>query len=148
MAPPASVTVFRSKVDAWFVVAMGAAGLFCVSSLRALPVSQMGMDGWWFALACLASAFGIPLWALANTCYTVTASQLQVRCGPFLWNIALADIDALEPSRNWLSSPALSLDRLRIRYGHHRSLLISPRDRQRFIQLMRAACPHAHITGF
>ena len=34
---------------------------------------------------------------------------------------------------NWLSGPALSLDRLRIDYGRGRSLLVSPKERERFV---------------
>ena len=39
------------------------------------------------------------------------------------------------------------LDRIQIDYGARR-ILISPRDRQRFVDELRQRCPKARITGF
>ena len=39
----------------------------------------------------------------------------------------------IRPTRNPLSSPALSLDRLRIDYGSGRSIMVSPEDKDKFI---------------
>ena len=50
-------------------------------------------------------------------------------------------------SRSILSAPALSLDRIQIDYGARR-ILISPRERQRFVDELRQRCPKARITGF
>ena len=79
----------------------------------------------------------LPLWLLLDTNYTVTADTLQIRSGPFRWRIALSDVREVSPSRSWVSSPALSLDRVRIRYGVGRSILVSPREKQRFIDSLR-----------
>jgi hypothetical protein len=42
------------------------------------------------------------------------------------------------------SSPALSLDRLRIDYGT-RSILVSPQDRNRFIAALRSVNPSISV---
>ena len=39
-----------------------------------------------------------------------------------------------------MSSPALSLDRLRIDYGH-KSILVSPADRNNFVAMLRSVNP-------
>jgi hypothetical protein len=52
---------------------------------------------------------------------------------------AVLDITAITPTSNPLSSPALSLDRLRIDYGKGRSVMISPRDKQGFLGAMESA---------
>ena len=91
---------------------------------------------------------GLPLWLLLDTRYTVTADELQICSGPFRWCIALSEVREVSPSRSWLSSPALSLDRIRVQYGVARSVLVSPREKQRFVDCLRERCPAAHITGF
>jgi hypothetical protein len=59
---------------------------------------------------------------------------LVVRSGPFKWCIPIADITSITPTSNPLSSPALSLDRLRIEYGRGHLLMISPRDKEQFVR--------------
>ena len=90
----------------------------------------------------------LPLWLLLDTNYTMTEDELRVRSGPFRWRIALGDVREVSPSRSWISSPALSLDRLRIRYGAGRSILVSPREKQRFVDSLRQRCPAVLVTGF
>ncbi len=73
------------------------------------------------------------IWLLAGTRYTLTDSDLRVRCGPFRWRVALAEILSVTPTRNPLSSPAPSLDRLCIEYGSGKSIMISPKDKEAFL---------------
>ncbi len=56
------------------------------------------------------------LWVLYGTRYTLTDKALTVQSGPFRWVIDLEAISEITPTRNPLSSPACSLDRLHIRY--------------------------------
>jgi Bacterial PH domain len=62
---------------------------------------------------------------------------LLVRSGLIRYRIPLAQISEVRPSAETSSSPAWSLDRLKVvcltRSGFHRSLLISPRDRDGFL---------------
>jgi len=59
---------------------------------------------------------------------------LLVRSGPFRWRVPIADIVRITPTTNALSSPALSLDRLRIEYGRGSAIMISPRDKDQFLR--------------
>ena len=74
-------------------------------------------------------------WLCFSTSYTVTREALLVQSGPFSWVVPLREISSIEPTRNPLSSPALSLDRLRIRYGA-REIMISPADKAGFIAVI------------
>ena len=89
----------------------------------------------------------LPAWLLLGTRYSLTDDALKVRAGPFRWTVPLAEISSVRPSRSILSAPALSLDRIQIDYGARR-ILISPRERQRFVDELRQRCPKARITGF
>lgn len=80
----------------------------------------------------------MPLWVLTSTRYTLTATDLHVASGPFRWSVPLRDVRAVTPTRNPLSSPALSLDRLRIDYGRRRWLMISPIDKEGLVRELEA----------
>lgn len=95
----------------------------------------------------IAGMLGFVVWIWWGTGYRVTADELQVRSGPFRWRVPLAAITAVRRTRNPLSSPALSLDRLEVRYGPGRVLLISPLDREGFLAVLRARCPAAVIDA-
>jgi hypothetical protein len=88
------------------------------------------------------------LWTLYGTRYTLTESTLIVQSGPFRWLIDLEAITEVFPTRNPLSSPACSLDRLHIRYGKSRlGMMISPQDRAGFLQDLVARSPGLKLNG-
>lgn len=118
---------FKSAIDAWFyVLALGLPAVVIgtiLVSLEEYDLSTILVVG----VVTLIS-LGLPVWLMLSTRYVVEDETLRVLSGPFRWTIPLRDIRSVEPSRSVLSSPALSLDRLKIRYGAGRSLLVSPRD--------------------
>lgn len=126
---------FRSAVDRWLYLVLAAAAVVVVVSVAPLVASASPGP---ISVALFASAIGIglPLWILRSTFYTVHPDVLEVRSGPFRWRISRSDITSVEVSHSILSSPALSLNRLRIRYGNNRSVLVSPADREGFLQAL------------
>jgi len=129
--------VHRSKIDAWLLavllVAMGASLWAAFAVLTRSPPQQ-----WWSAALSLGAGFALPLWLLCGTRYTLEPQRLRVHSGPFRWQVPLAEITAITPTSNPLSSPALSLDRLRIDYGRGKMLMISPQDKDRFLRDIEA----------
>jgi hypothetical protein len=125
---------FESKIDIWLIVVMITA--FAISVLATLPAIYNGM---WWAIIPLAVFAGFVLWIFRGTFYLVQGKEVLVRSGPFKWRIPADEIENIEPTRNPLSSPALSLDRLRIRYSGGRSLMISPKDREGFLAAVERA---------
>ena len=123
---------FRSKVDTWLGVAL--IGSVALSFAVACVVLLQGMpSGAWLAIAVALTGAILPLWIFVDTKYVIDDRILSIRSGPFRWRIPLNEIRSIEPTRNPLSSPALSLDRLRIVYGKKRSCMVSPSDREGFI---------------
>jgi hypothetical protein len=49
-----------------------------------------------------------------------------------LWTVKISDIESVAETRSPLSSPAQSLDRIRINYGVRRWVMGSPADKQAF----------------
>jgi hypothetical protein len=77
---------------------------------------------------------------LRSTYYLIDGDTLVIRSSFLKWRVPIARIRSVTPTRNPLSSPALSLDRLAILYDGKR-ILVSPQDKQRFIEALRAINP-------
>ncbi|RIK97992.1 MAG: hypothetical protein DCC71_21360 [Proteobacteria bacterium] len=102
-----------------------------------------------FALFHLAVA-GFIAWTLFGTAYRIGDDAILVRSGPFRWRIPLGAIVSVTPTRNPLSSPAVSLDRLRVAYRAargERALMLSPADKAGFLAELAARCPSLRLAG-
>ena len=125
-------TVFRSKIDLWLVVVTVAAPIVVLEFiLDGLNISARFAE--LLAMAIVVVVLGLVLWLYFSTRYTISGDFLLVKAGPFSWVIPIDEITSIEPTRNSMSSPALSLDRLLIHYGHGAELMISPRDKPGFM---------------
>lgn len=125
--------VFQSKVDAWLVAVLLFAAVATIMAL--LPfLDQPTSPSTWITVAfSLLLTLGLPLWLFLTTDYRVENGLCHVRSGPFRWTITLDSITSITPTRNPLSSPALSLDRLQIRYDSNKTILLSPKNQAAFI---------------
>ena len=129
--PSAPTTVFESAVAPWFYlltigVPMGMLALILKTAGPATPLA------WGVVLVAAVSALAVPVWLLCSTRYELKAGALLIRSGPVRQTIALSDIHAVKPSHSPLAAPALSLNRLEIRYGRGQMTLVSPKDRVGF----------------
>ncbi len=79
-------------------------------------------------------------WVLHSTYYVVEGGTLLIRSSFITWRIPISSITSITPTRSALSSPALSLDRLRIEYGG-KVILVSPADKHGFINALLAVNP-------
>ncbi len=136
---------FASKVDRWLYVVLVAAAIVSVTSVVAAGVAQPSSLA--VAVPSLLLGFGLPVWVVRTTRYVLGDDELRVHSGPFTWRVPLREVRAVRPTRNPLSSPALSLDRLRIEYGNDRSIMISPADRERFLEQLRRRVPALRSEG-
>ncbi len=139
---------FPSKRDGWLVALIWAGALVAVAA----GVGQLGsatgtLPGLLMGVLLIGMAAFL-LWVLYGTGYTLTADRLLIRSGPFRFRVPLAEIDSVTPSRNPLSSPACSLDRLDVRYHRgRRRILISPEDKGRFLGSLVERCPRLILAG-
>jgi membrane protein YdbS with pleckstrin-like domain len=137
--------VFASKIDTWLVaVAVGGP----VLALAFVLFGAFRSGGPWaavvFAAVAVFAVLAFVSWLFASTDYRVAGGLLTIRSGPLRWRIPVGDIESVTATRNPLSSPALSLDRLQIRYRSAASesdILVSPKDKEGFIAALRASNP-------
>ena len=126
---------FRSAIG-WILIVplvllLGVIGLVLVTE-----------PGQWRALLILVPVILFFVHLLLTTNYTIEDGQLRIRCGVFRYApIDIASITRITETRNPLSSPALSLDRLNIRYGNRREVMISPKDKAGFLAAIQRINP-------
>lgn len=122
---------FQSKKDAWLIVLIVAASVGVLIATVPVIMQTRGLQSL-FALVAMLFAAVLPIWLVVSTRYIVDSELLRIHCGPFRWKIRLDEIESLRATRNPLSSPALSLDRVMIRYRNGRQIMVSPEDKQKF----------------
>ncbi len=130
---------FASRVDGWYFLVM--AGVLAASAYAAVPAA---LAGHWWAFVLLVAPFGLMTWNLLSTSYVVGADTLSVRCMLCRKSIPLSSITRLRGSRDFRSSPALSLDRIEVLAGTD-SVLVSPSDQQDFVEAIRSRQPSVVI---
>ncbi len=122
---------YSTKVDLWIPLLFGVILLGVVAAVLASGEP-------WIVLLMVA------VWTLLGflilPCeYTLEEERLVVRSGVFKSRIPYRDIQRVFPTRNPLSSPAWSLDRIAIVYGKT-CVMVSPKDKVGFVtELMRRA---------
>ena len=140
--------LYGSKRDLWILVLVWAGMLLvafaAVTYFRSNePLIQRVIV---LGLSILVSGFVLSM--LYNIRYAIGDDELRIHSWPFRYSIPLADIDRIRPSRNPLSSPAASLDRLMVTWrGGRKRILISPVDKVRFMADIKSRCPHLAQVG-
>ena len=72
-------------------------------------------------------------------------NELKIYCGPFRHTILLQDIKEIKRTRSPLSSPACSLDRMEIKFGKSKRVMISPADKEKFIKAIMKKSPSIQL---
>ena len=129
-----SIRWYKSKVDWWIALVL------CVPpTVSLIVVVALFWDGKHSeipaAIGAILLVCGIYVGLIFPMRYGLDNHQLVVRFGLCRQRIPLDNILEVRPTRNPLSSPALSLDRLHVQFGKgfFKAVMISPADRQKFL---------------
>ena len=129
-------TVFNSKVDLWLVCLVD--GIMVISAVFALqdfdPAGFIVI-----AVMCIfvnAVLFGIR-YTVENDALTVKVAG--IRCGRY----DLKTLQSVRKTRTFISEPAASMDRIRLDFGKRKSAVISPDNREYFIETLKKINPDA-----
>ena len=125
---------FKSKIDVWLGALILASNMLVLRAAYSIVAQPYGI---FEAVVLIVLGTGLPLWIFTSTDYYVANENLWIHCGPFKWKIFTPSISKIEFSRSWMSSPALSLDRIRIEYDGGKSIMISPKEKTKFLAAMR-----------
>lgn len=119
--------VFKSKVDIWMAI------IFIF-----VPISMIyGVITEPSAVLLLVTAFIIVLLCILffGTKYVIEEEELIVYGGIYKKRIPIKQIRSLRPSKNPLSAPAMSINRIEITFDPHiQVILVSPKERELFVK--------------
>ena len=100
----------------------------------------------WLGLIILIIEMLFIAYIIKTTHYTINNDLLEIKCG-FLFKkkIKISTIVSIKESRNPLSAPALSLDRIEIKYNNYDYILLSPKDKTGFTSTLLQINPSIQV---
>ncbi|MFC0562513.1 PH domain-containing protein [Halalkalibacter alkalisediminis] len=120
---------FPSKKDLWLTLIIWGAILAMVVPAT-IEQQVVGL------LVALPIAFFIG-WLWFSTGYTIENSILKIKYGPFRKEVNIQDISKINKTKNPISAPELSIDRIAIIHGKFfDGVFISPKNEREFVQLL------------
>jgi len=137
--------VFTSKIDLWLAFLILGSSLLLIlvpvwewiyndsSTTRILFISLLTIPG---SILLLLIFFNIK--------YSLSEDELFVKNGFSTQSIPLKDITHIIPTNSMLSAPALSLDRIEIKYKGG-NIVISPKDKEGFYHAVQQRVPALKI---
>jgi len=141
-----AMPTYRSKVDPWIGLLLIALPVLCL--VVALVLQASGDPGealiGWLTLAGIVVLYVALVWPIE---YTLEPEALVIRFGLVRSRLPYDSVRAVEPSRGLLAAQALSMDRLAIRTEGKLPTLISPQDRDRFLDDLAVHTPHLVRAG-
>ncbi len=130
--------VFKSKVGPEILIPI----LVVQGAVTLLFLSE----GLWVVAGLLAVLTFFLVYLLSSIRYVIQDGKLVILGGFFYRReIEIGAITKVSKSSNPLSSPAASLDRLVIRYGKSKSILVSPKDKASFAETLLKVNPSIEL---
>lgn len=130
--------IYKSKIDYWLAIPLVYPIFLSVSSM--IEGKWIGYLGFFIII--------FLVWIISkSTRYVIDNNQLIVKC-MFIVNerIDIAKIRKIEKTNNILSSPALSLDRIAVRYNKFDEVYISPKEKQLFVEELLKINPEIEVS--
>lgn len=142
---------FKSKVDWWLhLIFVG----FLIANVWAIVGLFFGGLGSIIIVATFTPLnvfLMLPMWL--NTYYLLDENDLLIKCGLGKGTrIGISQITSIYETRNPISSPALSLDRLEVRFkaksgSFSDTIIISPKDKHGFIEQLQSMNENIETSG-
>ncbi|MFM2213583.1 MAG: hypothetical protein RL427_846 [Bacteroidota bacterium] len=125
--------IYRSKVDWWLVILI--LSVFGFPIVQGIQTKEYMLSLVFFMLLSLFYILAITLK------YKIEGDYLSI----WRTKIDIKTIRKVYPTRNPLSSPALSINRIAIVYNKYDEVLISPKDRADFIEELLKVNPNIEV---
>jgi len=129
---------YPSKQDLWLILVVAGAGVALLGA-TAHNLFSKGIDhpATWILMGTSLFYLAVIFVLAYPVSYEIAPPYLIIRSGLFRSRIALSSLTSVTPTRNPLSAPAWSLDRLRIDYQNKKGkptfALVSPQNKQSFL---------------
>jgi len=144
--------IYQTKKDRWLVLIVALGGvMLLVQVINLILVNGFHYTETWILFVVSMVYFGILILLAYPVHYEITTTTLAIRSGILLhYKIPLSSIELVVPTRSPLSSPAWSLDRLKIDYvknSKKRVIMISPQDKKTFLLELVERTPSLKLKG-
>lgn len=131
--------IYKAKVDTWIRIILLFTVAITLPVILVVPENEVLIG-----LLFLLPIDGLLLWILYGAHYELTQDYIHIIVGPFRQKIYYDKIKSYREVRSWLSSMALSSDRIEIRV-HNKSFImgtthIAPLEKQKFMDELRRRC--------
>jgi len=122
-------------------------GLVTIPVVVLLAVAFLSIkSGDWIAILIVAPVFLLILYPFFNTWYEIEGTFLKIRSGFFKYpSVDITTIEKISYTSNPLASPAASFKRLEIKYGNRQYVIISPKNRDSFVELLLNINPNIQV---
>lgn len=137
-----NMIIYRSKTDHWLWIVITIIYIGCF-----IPVIIDSNQSLKLYLLLIAPNI-IPIFLIiniyTNTYYTIDDDKLSLRVKSGILlnnNYSINKITKIRNTRTWLSSPALSLDRIELTVGKYNKVVISPQNKTQFINHLKELNP-------
>jgi len=131
---------FKSKVDLWLAAVIWGSVAICFFPVFLEDGLIIGL-----AIGISMAIFVLLLWI--NTKYYIRDEHLVIKGVLKDTLIPIVSITSVNSTRNPSSAPALSMDRLEINYGNFDFVLISPLEKEHFVEELLKINPQIKIGG-
>lgn len=131
--------IFKSKKDSWITFILWVVILLPIYFL----VHETEISKTSIILVSLTSLFC--LWILHGTYYTIEEKTLKYQTGPFYGKVDIMSIKKIYKTKSIISSAALSMDRICIRYEKYNEVFISPEKQEEFVRVLKKINPNILI---
>ena len=142
------ILYFPSKKDIWISIPVWGTILFCLvmpfiglESVGNQFITADSILGKVFLFVCVSPV----IWMWFRTGYNIEDTKIKVRCGPLKWTININDIQQIHKVKTLFSSPALSINKLKITYGKYNEICISPKNEDDFLRLIMKENPRIQL---
>jgi len=129
--------IYKSKVDWWLGIVLVYPIFRSVASI---------IEGEWIGYIGIVLCLLFVVFISKSTRYIISENHLIVKC-MFIVNdkIEISKIRKIEKTNSILSSPALSLDRIAIKFNKFDEVYISPKEKQAFVDELLNVNPDIEI---
>nr|WP_295921883.1 PH domain-containing protein [uncultured Dyadobacter sp.] len=117
-----------------------------VSAILVFAGTAMILKGNWIGLGIVLLAAMFILHLFLTTYYQITGAQIRIKSGFIVSKtIPIASITKIAETRNPISSPALSFDRIELKYNRYDSIIISPKNKMAFVADLLRVSPDIEV---
>ena len=135
---------FKSKMDWWIGLLIWGCPILAIGAMIPAALTGEGLVAMAIGVGTVVVIYGGLVFPME---YVVAPDALVIRFGLIRSRVDYASIKKVNPTRNPLSNPALSLDRLHVDSGSSLGPCISPADKEGFLRALAEKTPHLRLEG-